>query len=141
MRLRLLAHTPDVEELIATAALTTASRRTPHEIYERLRERADKVEKVLRGIILKHGTVLEHNRLVFLAEADEREMLSTLLANRFFEATRLGEGRWLLSCSLRTALSVLMSDADVPEGLREGLSEALGEVAPTIWRRVSGGGS
>jgi len=130
-----------VEELIATAALTTASRRTPQEIYESLKERKERVRKILKGIILKHGTVLEHNRLVFLAEADEHEMLSTLLANRFFEATRLGERTWLLSCSLRIALSVLVDNPDVPEGLREGLSEALREVAPTIWGRVSGGGS
>jgi len=141
MKLRLVAYTPDIEELIATAALTTASRRTPQEIYKSLRERKERVQKILKGIILKHGTVLEHNRLVFLAEADEHEILTTLLANRFFEVTRLGERTWLISCSLRIALSVLMDNPDVPEGLREGLSEALKEVAPTIWERVSGSGS
>jgi len=141
MKLKLVACTPDVEELIATAALTTASRRTPQQIYEGLKEKKERVQKILKGIILKHGTVLEHNRLVFLAEADEHEILSTLLANRFFEVTRLGERTWLLSCSLRIALSVLMDSPDVPEGLREGLSEAIKEVAPTIWERVSGDGS
>ena len=106
-----------------------------------MRERKERVQKILKGIILKHGTVLEHNRLVFLAEADEHEILTTLLANRFFEVTKLGERTWLISCSLRIALSVLMDNPDVPEGLREGLSEALKEVAPTIWGRVSEGGS
>ena len=138
MELKLIASTPDVERLIATAVLTTCSRKTPQEIYEALGERREKVEKMMNEIILKHGSVLEHNRLVFLAEAEDGEVLELLLANRFVEATRLEPGRWLLSFNLRVALSLLKHDGDLPEGVREGLAEALRAVASTLYWRVMG---
>ena len=140
MRLKLIASTPGVETLVATAILTTSSGKTPQEIYGELRGDKVRVEKIVKRIILKHGSVLEHNRLVFLAEAEENEILSLLLANRFLEATRLGRGRWLLSCNLRTLLSLLKEGEGLPEGLREGLEEALREVAPSLWRRVRDAG-
>jgi len=136
LRLRLIAVTPEVETITATAVLTTSSKRTPQEIYRSLRVRRDRVEKVLGGLMLKHGSVLEHNRLVFLAEADESEVLKLLLANRFFEVTPLGEGKWLISCCLRTAIATLTGGHELPEGVQEGLSEALRQTAPTLWRKV-----
>jgi len=138
MKMKLVALSPDIETVIATAMLTTNSKREPSEIFERLRERPDKVEKLLRGMILKHGSVLEHNRLVFLAEGTEAEILELLLADKFFEVSRLPGGRWLLSCNLRTIISVLSRPVDLPKGVREALLEALREASPTLWERVVG---
>ena len=142
MEMRLLAATPDVELLIATAMLTTSSDETPADIYVALKGDERRVHKLLRRLILKHGSVLEHNRLVFLAEAEEGEMLSLLLANRFFEVSRLGERRWLRSCNLRTVLEVLSSEGRerLPEGVREALTTALRQVAPRLHQRVMGRG-
>ena len=134
MRLKLLAVSPEVEAVIATAMLTTSSKRKPHEIFEDLRKRPDRVEKLLRKMILKHGSVLEHNRLVFLAEGSEEEILELLLTDRFFEVSRLGEGKWLVSCNLRTLVSALADD--LPGEVRKAFSEALRTASPVLWERV-----
>ena len=133
-----MAVSPEVETVIATAMLTTSSRRRPQEIFEDLRGRPDKVEKLLRKMILKHGSVLEHNRLIFLAEGDEREILKLLLKDRFFDVSRLGGGKWLLSCNLRTLISALMDD--LPGQVKEAFSEALKKASPVLWERVVGRG-
>jgi len=138
LRIKLLASTPDVEVLVAAAALTTSSRREPSEIFRDLRARKEKVEKILAGLMLKHGSVLEHNRLVFLAEADEGEVLDLLLASKFFEVSRLGRCKWLLSCNLRTIIELLASERGLPDGVREAFSGCLKEVAPALWRKVVG---
>jgi len=138
MRMKLVAVSPDVETIIATAMLTTSSKREPSDIFERLRERPDRVEKLLKKVILKHGSILEHNRLVFLAEGGENEVLELLLADRFFEVSRLPGGRWLLSCNLRTLISVLSRGVDLPEGVREAFSRALREASPILWGKVMG---
>ena len=142
MEMRLLAATPDAELLIAVAMLTTSSDEGPSDIYITLRGDEKRVHKLLRRLILKHGSVLEHNRLVFLAEAEEGEVLALLLANRFFEVSRLGERRWLLSCNLRTVLEALSSEdrERLPEGAREALITALRQVAPRLHQRVMGRG-
>ena len=142
MEMRLLAATPDVELLIATAMLTTSSDETPADIYVALKGNEKRVHKLLKRLILKHGSVLEHNRLVFLAEADENEVLALLLAHRFFEVSRLEERKWLLSCNLRTVLETLMGEGRerLPEGVREALITALKQVAPRLHQRVMGRG-
>ncbi len=53
---------------------------------------------------MQHGSILEHNRLDWLLEATEGEVLKILLANRFFSVTRLCSDSWLLSANLRTIL-------------------------------------
>lgn len=55
-------------------------------------------------IEVQHGSIFEHNRLDWLLEAREGEILKILLANRFFSVTRLGSDSWLLSANLRTIL-------------------------------------
>ena len=136
--MRLVAVSPEVETVIATAMLTTSSKKKPYEIFEGLRRRPDKVEKLLRKIIIKHGSVLEHNRLVFLAEGGEAEILELLLSDRFFDVSRLGGGRWLVSCNLRTVISVLSKPGGLPEEVVRALSEALREASPVLWGRVVG---
>ena len=138
MEMRLLAATPDAELLIAAAMLTTCSGERPSDIYITLKGDERRVHKLLRRLVLKHGSVLEHNRLVFLAEAEEGEVLALLLAHRFFEVSKLGERRWLLSCNLRTVLEVLSGEGreKLPKGVREALIKALKQVAPRLHQRV-----
>lgn len=142
MEMRLLATTPDAELLIAVAMLTTSSDEAPADIYVALKGDERRVHKLLKRLILKHGSVLEHNRLVFLAEAEEGEVLALLLAHSFFEVSRLGERRWLLSCNLRTVLEILMGEGGKrpPEGAQEALITALKQVAPRLHQRVMGRG-
>ena len=138
MEMRLLATTPDAELLIAVAMLTTSSDEAPADIYVALKGDERRVHKLLKRLVLKHGSVLEHNRLVFLAEAEEGEVLALLLAHSFFEVSRLGERRWLLSCNLRTVLEVLMEEGGErpPEGAQEALITTLKQVAPRLHQKV-----
>ena len=104
MKLRLLASTPAVETLIATAMLTTTSGASPSSLFHRLSANPTKVAETVRRIEVQHGSILEHNRLDWLLEATEGEVLKILLANRFFSVTRLCSDSWLLSANLRTIL-------------------------------------
>ena len=134
MRLRLLYYTPSVEEVIATAVLTTCSKKGPISHFEKLSENPEKVGKVLEGLILKHGSVLEHNRFIWLLEADDGETLNLSVRHRFLEFSKLGEGLWLMSCNMRTMLEIIESECGE---VAEAMLEALREASPTIYRRVA----
>jgi len=138
VELELLAASPEVETIIATAMLTTCSREGPSELLERLRRDPKKVRKLVKALSLKHGSVIEHNRFVFLAAAKDEEILELLLASHFIEASRLGDGRWLLSCNLRTIVELLTGQHNLPPGAREGFLKAIKEFAPTFWEKVVG---
>ena len=134
MRLRLLYHTPKVEQVIATAVLTTCSKRGPISHFERLSEKPEKVKKVIRGLVLKHGSVLEHNRFIWLVEAGDGEILNLAMRHRFLEFSKLGEGVWLMSCNMRTMLEVIESERGE---VVEAMLEALKKSSPTIYGRVA----
>jgi len=137
LKLELIAHTENPELIAASAILTTCTGKNPARLVEELRRRPGKVERLLAGIPLTHGSVLEHNRLVWLVEADESEILRLILRHRFFEATQLREGLWLLSANLRTVVEFILEGGG---WLRGALLESIRGVAPTIWRRLRGGG-
>lgn len=104
MRLELVAHTPNVETMIATSMLTTTSGAQPGILYDRLLNRPGKVKEVVGRAEVQHGNILEHNRLIWLLEATDGEVLEASLGTRFLTFTRLDEKRWLLSGNLRAAL-------------------------------------
>ena len=104
MRLRLLTSTPAVETLIAAAILSTTSGAAPSTLFHRLSGEPEKVADVVGRLEVQHGSVLEHNRMSWLVEASEGEVLKILLQNRFFTFTRLGSMSWLLSSNLRTVV-------------------------------------
>ena len=104
MRLTLIAHTPNAEAMIAAAMLTTTSGVKPSTIYERLLANPEKVGDVISRLEVQHGSILEHNRLVWLLEAEEQLVLDTLLKTKFFNFTRLGDDEWLMSANLRAVL-------------------------------------
>jgi len=104
LRLELVAHTPDVETLIATAMLTTTSVSNPSTIFHRLMKKPARVAGLVNRVEVQHGSILDHNRLCWMMEATESEVLDILLRNRFFSFTRLDDSKWLVSSNLRTAI-------------------------------------
>ena len=128
MKLDLVYHTPDVETLIATAMLTTTSGAKPSTLYNRLKEKKERVADVVGRLEAQHGSTLEHNRLVWLLEAAEGEVLDLALRSRFIAITKLGDGRWLLSANLRTVLELAGDD----DPYARSLAESIQEVAPNL---------
>jgi hypothetical protein len=128
LKLDLVYHTPDVETLIATAMLTTTSGAKPSTLYNRLKEKKARVAEVVGRLEAQHGSTLEHNRLVWLLEAPEGEVLDLALRSRFIAITKLGDSRWLLSANLRTVVE-LAGDDDVSA---RSLAESIQEVAPDL---------
>lgn len=129
MRLELIAYTPHVETLIATAMLTTTSSSKPSAIYHRLEKTPRRVEKLLNRLEVHHGSILEHNRFCWIMKATEREVLDLILQKRFFSVTRLDDSRWLLSCNLRTVIQYAQS---ISNPLTESLIDSILQVAPRI---------
>lgn len=104
MKLELVAHTPNVETMIAASMLTTTSGAQPSTLYDRLLSKPEKVKEVVSRAEVQHGNILEHNRLVWMLEATGDEVLEATLDTRFLNFTRLGETRWLVSCNLRAVV-------------------------------------
>jgi hypothetical protein len=104
LRLELVANTPNVETMIATSMLTTTSGAQPSTLYDRLLNKPGKVKEIVGRAEVQHGNILEHNRLVWLLEATEDEVLEATLDTSFLKFTRLDENQWLLSGNLRTVV-------------------------------------
>lgn len=137
MKLDLVYHTPDVETLIATAMLTTTSGAKPSTLFNRLKEKKERVADVVGRLEAQHGSILEHNRLVWLMEAAESRVLDLALRSRFLAITRLGDDRWLLSANLRTVVELAGDD----DPFSRSLAESIREVAPNLNVSSSGSGS
>lgn len=129
MKLKLVAHTPDVETLIATAMLTTTSGAKPSTLFSRLQKRREKVGEIVGRVEAQHGSILEHNRLDWVVEATESEILDILLDNRFYSVSELGTGRWLMSANVRTVVETSSAREDE---FTAALMKSLAEVAPTL---------
>lgn len=123
MKLRLLASTPSVDTLIATAMLTTTSGATPSNLYHKLSANPRKVAEIVKRLEVQHGSIIEHNRLDWLLETGESEVLKVLLANRFFTFTRLGSNQWLVSANLRAVVEYAAEDGEFAELLLESIKE------------------
>jgi len=136
LKLKFVAYTPNVETLIATAMLTTTSGAKPSNLFHRLLQNREKVSRVVGRLEVQHGSILEHNRLCWVLEAVEGEVLDILLRCRFFSFTRLGESKWLMSANLRTVVEFVESRRDP---FAEELIEAIREVAPTVCRGLRRG--
>lgn len=104
MKLSLLSSTQEVETLIATALLTTTSGAKPSTLFRMLLRKPERVAKILGRLEIHHGSVLEHNRFVWILVATEEEVLDILLKKRFYDFTKLRSGKWLVSANLRTVV-------------------------------------
>lgn len=129
MRLELVAHTPNVETMIATSMLTTTSGAQPSTLYDRLLNKPDKVKEIVGRAEVQHGNILEHNRLVWLLEATDGEVLETTLDTSFLTFTKLSENKWLLSGNLRTVVEYAQRKKTP---LTDALAASAKNVAPDI---------
>jgi hypothetical protein len=133
LRLTLIAHTPKAEAMIAAAMLTTTSGVEPSTIYEQLSLEPGKVRDIISRLEVQHGSILEHNRLVWLLEAEDEIVLDTLLKTKFFNFTKLGNDRWLMSANLRAVLEYSEYEGE----LGDSLLDSIITVMPSI-RRLAG---
>jgi hypothetical protein len=123
LKLNLIASTPGVDVLIATAMLTTTSSATPSNLYKRLSENPERVREIVGRLEVQHGSILEHNRIDWLMEAGEGEVLRVLLTNRFFTFTRLGSNRWIVSANMRTILEYVEEGGEFADLLLDSIKE------------------
>ena len=128
MKLRLVASTPALETLIAVAMLTTTSGAAPSNLFNSLSVKPEKVKDIVGRLEVQHGNILEHNRLSWLLEAEEGEVLKVLVRNHFFSFTRLSARNWLVSSNLRAVLEY-KSEGDE---FSEKLFESIKSVAPVV---------
>ena len=130
MKLRLIAHSPHIETMIATSMLTTTSGAMPSTLYNRLLAKPEKVADIVGRIEVQHGNILEHNRLVWKLEAPRDDVLSIMLGSRFFNISETGKDQWVVSCNLRTLVEYHQAHRDE---FSEQLVESIKEAAPQIY--------
>ena len=130
MKLHLIAHSPNIETMIATSMLTTTSGAMPSTLYNRLLVKPEKVADIVGRIEVQHGNILEHNRLVWRLEATRDEVLSIMLGSRFFNITEAGKNQWAVSCNLRTLVEYHETHQNE---FSEQLVESIKEAAPQIY--------
>ena len=112
MELRLITFTTNLEPIIASAVLTTTSGSQPSVLFSRMIDNPEKVAEIIQRIELQHGSIFEHNRFIWIAEAEGSEVLSVILRNRYFTITRLDSNRWLVSGNLRSIIEYLENEDD-----------------------------
>lgn len=141
MGVRLLAYEPDLEKVCAAAMRSCYS---PHPGYELFNHTshgktlegekifdAERIGGLLRRALeLGHYDILEHNSITWLAEVDEKEILSLMESSKFFEASQIDERRWLISTNLRVLVELARSRTYTP--LTKDLVATLSEAAPII---------
>ena len=130
MKLNLVAHTPNIETMIATSMLTTTSGALPSTLYNRLIANPEKVSEIVGRAEVQHGNIMEHNRLVWRAEASRDEILSIMLRTKFFNITEAGEGIWAISGNLRTIVEYHQEHRDE---FSEQLVESIKDAAPQVY--------
>ena len=133
MKLELIANTPDIEALIATAMLTTTSRSKPSDIFYRLAKDPERVVRLVSRVEVHHGSILDHNRLCWIMEGTDSDVLDVILRHRFFSFTRISDSKWLLSTNLRNAFSYANDNRD---SFGKALIDSLKDVTPTIHLKI-----
>ncbi len=123
MKLTLVASTPGVDTLIATAMLTTTSGAAPSNLYHKLSADPERVKDIVGRLEAQHGSILEHNRLDWLLEASEGDVLRVLLTNRFFRFTQLGSSRWLVSANMRTVVEYAAERGEFAEMVLDSIKD------------------
>jgi hypothetical protein len=136
LKLVLLAQTPHIETLIATAMLTTTSGAKPSALFHKLLKDPERVAGLVSKLETQHGSILEHNRLCWLMEANCEEVLDIMLNCRFFTFSRIGESKWIMSANLRTVAEFAMDQRNV---FSEALVESLSSAAPNFYECVQRG--
>lgn len=135
MKLSLVAHSPDIETMIATSMLTTTSGAMPSTLYNRLKAKQEKVIDIVGRVEVQHGNILEHNRLVWRLEATRDEVLDIMLRSKFFNITDAGPETWIISSNLRTIAEYHQAN---PDEFSVQLVESIKEAAPHVYSFIKG---
>jgi hypothetical protein len=136
LKIKLVAHTPSVEVMVATSMLTTTSGSMPSSIHGRLMGSPEEVGEVVGRLEVQHGNILEHNRLIWEVEATSDEVLEAMLDTRFLHFTRLGDDRWLMSGNLRAVVEYAQSrDSAFTRGLADSVRDVAPMVHSCVWGR------
>ena len=130
MKLRLVSHSPDIETTIATSMKPTTSGAMPSTLFNRFKDRPEKVEDIVGRIELQHGNILEHNRLVWSLEAPRDMVLDVMLRTKYLNFTKLGNDRWVVSGNLRSVIELHITHRD---DFTETLVETIMEASPRIY--------
>lgn len=136
MKLSLIAHSPDIETMIATSMLTTTSGAMPSTLYNRLKAKPEKVADIVGRVEVQHGNILEHNRLVWKLEAERGDVLDIMLRSKFFNITEAEQEKWVISCNLRTIAEYHQA---YPDKFSRKLIESIKEAAPNVYGFIKGG--
>jgi len=136
LRITLVAHTSDVEVMVAASMLTTTSGAQPSTLHEGLQAKPEKVKEVVRRLDVQHGNVLEHNRLIWVVEATRDQVMEVMLDTKYMTLTKLGDDRWLMSGNLRTVAEYAhQKNTEFTKKLVESVKEA----TPTIHNYIRRG--
>ena len=130
MKLRLIAQSHNIETMIAVSMLTTTSGAMPSTLYNRLLAKPAKVQEIIGRVEVQHGTILEHNRLVWRLEATRDEILTLALRSKFFNISESENDIWVLSGNLRALVEYQKTYHD---DLSEQLVESIREAVPNIY--------
>jgi hypothetical protein len=115
--------------------LTTTSGAQPSTLFERLKERPEKVNEVVGRVELQHGNILEHNRLIWEIMASEDELLQVLLNLKFFNVTKVQKDKWLISGNLR---SVVEYSNKYSDDFRDQIIKSIKDISPRIYEFIEG---
>ena len=141
MGVRLLAYEPDLERVCAAAMRSCYSPHPGYELYihtsqdgvlegEKIFD-AERIGGLLRRALeLGHYDILEHNSITWLAEVDEKEILSLMESSKFFETSQIDGRRWIVSTNLRVLVELARGPRCTP--LTKDLVATLSEAAPII---------
>ncbi len=136
MKLQLVAYSPDIETTIATSMKTTTSGAMPSTLFNRFKDRPEKVADIVGRVELQHGNILEHNRLVWSLEASRSNVLDIMLRTKFLNFTELGDDRWVVSGNLRSVIELHRAQRD---DFTEALVETIQEASPRIYAFIRRG--
>jgi len=97
---------------------------------------AERIDGLLkRALELGHYDILEHNSITWLAEADEKEILSLIESSKFFETSQIDEKRWVITTNLRVLVELARDISYSP--LTKDLVGTLSQAAPIIASALS----
>ena len=136
MKLRLVAHSPDIETMIATSMKTTTSGAMPSTLFNRFKERPEKVADIVGRVEVQHGNILEHNRLVWSIEAPRDRVLDIMLKTKFLTFTELGDDRWVMSGNLRSVIELHLAHKD---DFTDALVETVLKASPRVYNFIKKG--
>ncbi len=136
MKLRLVEHSPEIETTIATSMKITTSGAMPSTLFNRFKDRPEKVADIVSRVEVQHGNILEHNRLVWSLEAPRDRVLDIMLRTKFLNITDLGDNRWVVSGNLRSVIELHQAHRD---DFTEALVESLQAVSPRIYAFIRRG--